>query len=348
MKKKCQTKNFEKENHIIPMETETKEIMKQINKEQNDEKMDDIKADKTLNISFATNYSSNNQSLSSLNNSKSSNNDQFSNKFDCAKGNSEYLYNTEYLKEIYMNLILEENNSKMKIQKGYMNAQTDINDSMRAILNDWLIDVHYNFGLKQKTLFQTINIIDLYLSKQVIERSKFQLLGVASLLISCKENEISLPHIHDFVQVTDKAYSKEDILKMEKQVLQVLNFDVLSPTSEEFFNIISKIFSFNTIQQHMGEFFLESALIDYGMINYEYSIIASACAYIVMKYFNLSGYNNLYSSKITFNNSPQKNIKKCAKKLCFLVRSLSKSKLRAAKNKYSLEKFGKVANFFEK
>jgi G2/mitotic-specific cyclin-B, other len=35
---------------------------------------------------------------------------------------------------------------------------------MRAILVDWLIDVHLKFKLLNETLFLTINIIDRYLS----------------------------------------------------------------------------------------------------------------------------------------------------------------------------------------
>lgn len=42
-----------------------------------------------------------------------------------------------------------------------------------------------------------------------------QLVGVASMLIASKYEEIYAPEVRDFVYITDKAYSKEDILKME-------------------------------------------------------------------------------------------------------------------------------------
>lgn len=53
---------------------------------------------------------------------------------------------------------------------GYMNSQRDINEKMRAILIDWLIEVHYKFRLKEETLFITCNIIDRYLSTQQVKR----------------------------------------------------------------------------------------------------------------------------------------------------------------------------------
>ena len=44
-----------------------------------------------------------------------------------------------------------------------MKNQTDINEKMRAILIDWLIEVHLKFKLLPETLFLTVNLIDRYL-----------------------------------------------------------------------------------------------------------------------------------------------------------------------------------------
>ena len=43
---------------------------------------------------------------------------------------------------------------------------------MRAILVDWIIDIHNHYNFEQKTLFNTIYIIDAYLSKNIIETKK--------------------------------------------------------------------------------------------------------------------------------------------------------------------------------
>lgn len=79
---------------------------------------------------------------------------------------------------------------------------------MRGILLDWLVDVHLKFKLLPDTLFITINLIDRYLDKVPIPRTKLQLVGVASLFIACKYEEVySVPHIKDLVYVCDKAYT---------------------------------------------------------------------------------------------------------------------------------------------
>ena len=340
---------------IVPMEEES------LNQEPNKEmsiKTHAITSSTELNLSTSTNYSNNSKNSEKSNNYQNkaknyqNNNIKFIAqplfKINIQNNNSDYLYNPEYFDEIYTNLLLEENNSYKKIEKDYMNNQNDINHKMRAILVDWLIEVHFRFHFKRKTLFQTIQIIDLYLSKKKILKIKLQLLGIASLLISCKENEIFYPQIEEYVNITNNAYTKKELLKMEMHILKTLNFEILFPTSEEFYNIISKAFNFNKMQHYLGEYFLDSALVDYQILQYKPSAIALACAYIVMKFYGINEYKDLYSPRMIMeDNFPQKTIKECAKDLCFLVKNLSKSTLKAAEEKYSLEEFGNVAKLCE-
>lgn len=46
------------------------------------------------------------------------------------------------------------------------------------------------------------------------------------MLIACKYEEIYPPIVKDFVYITDNAYSKEEILAMEKKMLTVLDFEI--------------------------------------------------------------------------------------------------------------------------
>lgn len=54
---------------------------------------------------------------------------------------------------------------------GYMQSQTDISERMRAILIDWLIEVHLKFKLLPETLFLTVNLIDRYLERVLVPRT---------------------------------------------------------------------------------------------------------------------------------------------------------------------------------
>jgi G2/mitotic-specific cyclin-B, other len=119
--------------------------------------------------------------------------------------------------------------------------QTEINDKMRAILVDWLIEVHSKFKMQKETLFITITIIDKFLEKTKVSKSRLQLVGVSSLLIASKYEEIYPPELKDFVYITDRAYTKQDVLEMEFLILNTLSFDITFPTSLRFLERYMKL-----------------------------------------------------------------------------------------------------------
>ena len=266
-------------------------------------------------------------------------------KFNFSSSEDYYLFSGEYINEIYSNLLLDE--KMLKPLYGYIANQHDINEQMRAILIDWLIEVHYKFHLKDETLYQTVHIIDSYLSIFPILRAKLQLLGIAALLISCKAQEIYYPQLYELIDITDGAYVKEELVEMEKHILRILNFNIISPTAIEFYNIISKAFNFDQKQYFLGKYFMESSLIDYQMIKYSASVIGVSCAYVVMKFCGVNNYKCLYSKNVIKEECPQKTIKEAAREICHLVKNLSNSTLKAVRDKYSLQQFMNVAQFCE-
>ena len=310
-------------------------------KEENNKLKHTISTNDSIN-STSTKGSSNNSSLASLSNSYNNNN-IFNFKFN---NKEEYIkYNGDYINESYNNLLQEEYTMKIKPIYGYMASQSDINIKMRAILVDWLIEMHDKFNFKSQTLYQTIWLIDTYLSLKYIKRSNFQLLGLGCMYISCKFNEIFYPILKDCIEISDGAYTKEDLLSIEKDILKTINYNVLPPSKEDFYNIIAKAFEFGDKQYYLGKFFMENSLIDYNMIKYPSSVIAVACSYIVMKFFKIENYKKLYSTRIIYDKCPQKIIKDSARELCFLVKNLNNSEFKAIKKKYSSDKFFNVAQY---
>ena len=249
----------------------------------------------------------------------------------------------EYLEEIYMNLLLEESDSTIKPKMGYMNNQPEINEIMRAILIDWIIDVHLRFRLRQETLFMTIWLIDTYLSFAFVQREKLQLLGIACLLISCKSHEIYYPQHNKLIDMTDNAYTNEEMLVMENEILKKLNFFVVCPNPIDFYNILSKMFNFEKKQYYLGNYFIESALVNYQILKYSPSVIASSCAYLVMKYYRINGYQKLYNNFIIKEQYPEDVIKDAAKEIYTLVEILSRSRFKSVKKKFSLTQFENVS-----
>ena len=258
----------------------------------------------------------------------------------------------DYINIIYYNLLLEEESSpilNLKKSGNHIKDQKEINSKMRSILIDWLIDVHYKFGFTDETLFLTISIIDRYLSLSQISRANFQLLGITALLIACKHEEIDLPKIDDFIYITDNAYIKDQVIKMEYDVLFKLDFSFLYPSPIKFFEYLSIHFNFNKTMHEMGKYLMESFLLDDKNFKYKSSIISCACAYIVMKFFKIKNYYDAYDIKfcnvdIIKGKYNEINIKDCAKDICYLVDNIHKTNFLACFKKYSKKEKEDVAN----
>ena len=258
----------------------------------------------------------------------------------------------EYINIIYYNLLKEENiGIEPCVKYNYMTQQSEVTERMRGILIDWLIEVHYKFGFTDETLYMTVSIIDRYLSSNQITKKNFQLLGITALLISCKHEEIDLPKINDFTYITNNAYEKEEVIKMENDILKFLKFNLLCPSPIKFFEYLSLHFKFDNKMVMMGKYLMESFLLDIKNIKYKASIIACACCYIVMKFFKCKNYKDVYDEKfynleIESNNNIKYNendIKDCAKDICLLIDRIHKNKFFGCKKKFSDEKHEKVA-----
>ena len=268
----------------------------------------------------------------------------------------------EYLNTIYYNLLKEQytNKKKFKPEYNYMNSQTEINEQMRSILVDWIIDVHGKFGFTDETLYMTVLIIDRYSSIKKITRNEYQNLGISALMISCKHEEINVPKVEDFIYITDNAYNKEEVFNMEQNILNGLNYDLLYPSPIKFFEYLSLKFNFDKKQFYFGKYLMETFLLNLIWIKYLPSIIACAAAYIVMKFFKLKNYKESYlkqwymiEGKEGFNFvEPRCGVKDCAQEMCNFVDNIGNTNYLSCQKKYESDEFCSISklivNYAEK
>ncbi|EGI70529.1 G2/mitotic-specific cyclin-B [Acromyrmex echinatior] len=169
---------------------------------------------------------------------------------------------------------------KFTIKKGYLAGQ-EITPKMRCVLVDWLVEVHQQFRLMQETLYLTIAIIDRFLQLfRSIDRKKLQLVGVTAMFIASKYEEMYSPDISDFVYITDKAYSKIDILNMEMLIVKTLDYSFGRPLPLHFLRRYSKAGKALPVHHTMAKYFLEESLVYYEMCHYPPSLIAAAAIYL--------------------------------------------------------------------
>ena len=276
--------------------------------------------------------------------SKSKNEDDLAPKYFNTSSIKNIQIPKEYLNAIYYNLLKEQyiNKKKFKPEYNYMNSQNEINEQMRSILVDWIIDVHGKFGFTDETLYMTVLIIDRYSSIKKITRNEYQNLGISALMISCKHEEINVPKVEDFIYITDNAYNKEEVFNMEQNILNGLNYDLLYPSPIKFFEYLSLKFNFDKKQFYFGKYLMETFLLNLIWIKYSPSIIACAAAYIVMKFFKLKNYKESYQKiwytiegKDGFNFvEPRCGVKDCAQEMCNFVDNIGSTNYLSCQKKY--------------
>jgi cyclin B len=223
-----------------------------------------------------------------------------------------------------------------------MELQTDINEKMRGILIDWLIEVLNKFELQEETIFLTVHLIDQYLSLEYITRSRLQLLGITCLMIACKNEEILVPCISDLAFVTDNAYTKIEVLEMEKLILKSLDFNIVSPSSLRFFEIISHCLKFTDKMIALGKYILVSLSLNYKMLRYIPSVRACTTAYIVMKYYKYTNYTELYDKWNI--NSDNIVLKECTTETCHMMDNMSNLYSKGVNKMFSSDKYYGVSN----
>jgi cyclin B len=223
-----------------------------------------------------------------------------------------------------------------------MKNQTDINDKMRAILIDWLVEVHLKFKLMPETMYLTVNIIDRFLEKKQVIRQKLQLVGVTAMLLASKYEEIYAPEVRDFVYITDKAYTKEQILQMEAMILNTLEFRITVPTAYVFTNRFLKVANMGNDAKasHFAAYLAERMLQEHKMLSYAPSMVAAATVNIALRTLKA---RTAWDRKLEhYSGYSQEALRPCIKD-CEELLAAQPNTLKAVSKKYALPKFSEVS-----
>lgn len=242
----------------------------------------------------------------------------------------------DYLSDIFENMHNEE--IKMRIHSHLFEKQKEISGKMRAIVLNWIMEVHLKFKLFQETLFLCVNLFDRFISEKPINRNRLQLLAVTCLLVACKYEEIFSPEIRDFVFILDKSFYKEDIVLMERELMKVIKFEITGPSSLKFFEILTVVFNITQNETFLGFYMLETFLLNYKCNKFEPSLVASTVCYIVLKHYDK------YSAKFyDVINYKEDQIKSCAFELCYVLDNIRDSEYKSVFKKYSTKQYQEVS-----
>lgn len=244
--------------------------------------------------------------------------------------------------DIYHRMLNDEKEEEnLFILEGYTDMQTDINEKMRAVLIDWLVEVHKLFELIPETLFLSVEIIDKYLCKKFILKHKLQLLGITALWIACKYLDVCVIDLKYCVYVTDNTYTSNEIKQMEKEILYALNYTITSSSLLKFFDILSVNFCLKERTYYMGRYLLEIFLLDSGINKYSKSLVACSAIYLAIKIIQED--LTIYGLILSYTEKEERTLKACAKQILYLVMNINQLGFKGIVNKYSKEEYLEVS-----
>ena len=210
------------------------------------------------------------------------------------------------------------------------------------------------FKFRENTLFQTVQIIDRFLSKKMLSIDKIELLILCSLILSSKHEEIDYVNMIEALQLSSNKFTREEIINMEYEILNELNFEIIIPNMNDYYEIYCALLNMNDLDKFKGIFILNIVLDDYHIIKYPNFLISLAVVKLVTK-------NNINSvmKKIRFyliKNEEEKflfmiNEGKILDKVCYKIKKLykkylsNKNKYKNIEEKFSEEKFCSVAKY---
>lgn len=224
----------------------------------------------------------------------------------------------------------------------YMANQPEVNEKMRTILIDWLVDVCLKFKLHQETFFLCVDLVDRYLAVARVSRSQLQLVGVTCMLLAAKYEEIWPPEMSECVHVAANTYTADEILRMERQVAGALSFKFTTPTPFPLLLRLLEVTNADNVTRHAAFFFLEHAVLNYKNLHFLPSELAHASLYlahVMLQHPDPWNYTCQYYSCGT----KVEDIRPCAQTILEFAALITNSKYQAIRRKYSNYKYSEVS-----
>lgn len=245
---------------------------------------------------------------------------------------------SEYVNEMYD--IFRESEVQSQLNANYMSTQPHINERMRTILIDWLVEVHLKFKMVPETLYLTVNIIDRYLAQKQVRRSKLQLVGVAALLAASKYEEIYPPELRDLVYITDRAYNKQEILAMENDIVNTLCWNMTVPTVHSFLCRFLKAAHADRTMVQLACFISERSLQEQSMVKYLPSVVAACAVYVARTSLKRHPWS---PTLVQYTKLDEPQLSECLADMKQFIKDPEISQQQAVARKYANSRFGAVS-----
>jgi len=117
-----------------------------------------------------------------------------------------------------------------QIQRDYFLKKHNINSSSRTKMVSWMMEIFASYASEPLSFFLAVEIMDNYLQKaqKKFNENDIHLIGMVSMYMASKmEDIIPLHMVHIKTKIGHDKFTQSEIIMMERDILKVLNWDII-------------------------------------------------------------------------------------------------------------------------
>ncbi|XP_029433048.1 cyclin-F [Rhinatrema bivittatum] len=140
-------------------------------------------------------------------------------------------------------------------------VQRGMNDTMRYILIDWLVEVATMKDFSSLCLHMTVSCVDRYLKLRSVPRARLQLVGITGMVICTRFISKDILTIREAVWLTDNTYKYEDLVRMMGEIISALEGKIRIPTLVDYKEMLLNIMPLERKAMHLCSYICELSLL---------------------------------------------------------------------------------------
>jgi len=109
-------------------------------------------------------------------------------------------------------------------------VQSEITSTMRMSLLSWMVDISRELEFSLETWCLAVNYLDRFLGVQLLSKDCLQLVGLTTLWLGAKQEELCPPSTDELVSLCADSYTSTNFKHMELIILAKLKFNLAAPT----------------------------------------------------------------------------------------------------------------------
>ncbi|KAF9214406.1 hypothetical protein BGZ59_003761, partial [Podila verticillata] len=197
------------------------------------------------------------------------------------KEETEHLLELEYKEEIFQ--YMKQMEKETMAVPEHMDLQPELTWDLRPLLVDFLIEIHNHFNLQPETLYLAMNMMDRYLSKRVVYKKHYQLVGMTSLWISSKyeDSKEKLPSVSQLCKLCSNTYDEAAFITMERHILKTLDYGLGHPTAEAFLKKdLEMSGQDDPVLKNVAQFLMELTMFQRCFLSFGSSTVAASALFL--------------------------------------------------------------------